>query len=83
MVEREFGIEDARKTLGQLIQWAHDGDTIYVTRHRHRVALITPVVDDADRARQPWEESVSQALEDTWREARRSVGAELRAQGDM
>lgn len=43
MSEREIGIEEARKQLGPLADAARDGDTIYLTSHRRRVAAIVPL----------------------------------------
>jgi len=43
MHERETGVEEARKILGDLADDAADGTVTWLTRHRRRIAAIVPV----------------------------------------
>lgn len=52
MAAKTVGIYDAKNTLSELLDRVEAGETIAVTRHGRKVALLTPVNPQRPAARQ-------------------------------
>ncbi|MFE9382401.1 type II toxin-antitoxin system Phd/YefM family antitoxin [Streptomyces sp. NPDC007025] len=60
MSSKKVGIEEARKTLGDLVnEVRYTGAVVTLTRHGKPVARITPVEDTTDTPQQPQKEDAS------------------------
>jgi prevent-host-death family protein len=52
MYKATVGVSEAKNRLSQLLDRVEAGETIAITRHGKRIALLTPLIQDRPSARQ-------------------------------